>query len=68
MASSSFWSNIFGQAPSDNEPSASVLAEWNKYSTDAAGKCSTSQLPHTIAPWFAVPFCTCKHSKLIKPC
>lgn len=33
----SFWSNVFGQSTSDSEPSASVLAEWNKYSTDAAG-------------------------------
>ncbi|KAK9835954.1 hypothetical protein WJX81_001131 [Elliptochloris bilobata] len=36
----SFWSNLFGQATSDNEPSASVLAEWNKYSTDTAGPSS----------------------------
>jgi hypothetical protein len=34
----SFFSNVFGQRTSDSEPSASVLAEWNKYSTDAAGK------------------------------
>ena len=68
MASNSFWSNIFGQAPSDNEPSASVLAEWNKYSTDAAGECSISHLPRTIAPWFAVSLNTCRHSKMIKPC
>ena len=33
----SFWSNVFGQSTSNSEPSASVLAEWNKYSTDAAG-------------------------------
>lgn len=33
----SFWSNVFGQSTTDSEPSASVLAEWNKYSTDAAG-------------------------------
>ena len=50
MASSSFWSNIFGQAPSDNEPSASVLAEWNKYSTDAAGGEQISQLSFCKAP------------------
>ena len=68
MASSSFWSNIFGQAPSDNEPSASVLAEWNKYSTDAAGECSILHLPRTIAPLNAVSLNTCRHSKMIKPC
>lgn len=32
--SSSFFSNIFGQRPGPDEPSASVLAEWNKYSGD----------------------------------
>ena len=35
--SSNFFSNIFGQRPASDEPSASVLAEWNKYSGDTAG-------------------------------
>lgn len=34
--SSSFFSNVFGQRTGPEEPSASVLAEWNKYSGDTA--------------------------------
>lgn len=33
-----FWSNLFGQRPTtDDEPSQSVLSEWNKYSQESGG-------------------------------
>lgn len=50
--SSSFFSNIFGQRPASDEPSASVLAEWNKYSGDTAG--ALMPLPDSMS-------CSCSH-------
>ena len=47
MASTAFFSNLFGQRPGNDEPSASVLAEWNKYSNDSAG---TPALPTHVLP------------------
>ena len=68
MASSSFWSNIFGQAPSENEPSASVLAEWNKYSTDAAGECSVLAAASHHRTLACVSSPHVEAQQMIKPC
>ena len=60
-----FFSNLFGQRPGSDEPSASVLAEWNKYSSDSAGElaapmhappCDASGgPPHMHASWALSP-------------
>ncbi|CAL5219080.1 g844 [Coccomyxa viridis] len=42
--SSNFFSNIFGQRPATDEPSASVLAEWNKYSGDTPAPSTSDRL------------------------
>ena len=49
--SNSFFSNIFGQQSGPDEPSASVLAEWNKYSGDTAGAPSLFSAPAHITAW-----------------
>ena len=65
--SSSFFSNIFGQRPGPDEPSASVLAEWNKYSGDTAGALSETTRLNTLE---AAPTCTrsCTRSDTHQTC